>query len=69
MVTLRLPESFKHWFDQYLKEVGLTRTEVLRELLEALSEHRLIVLTKSKAPLIFDGRDPAFALQIGYITQ
>jgi len=64
IATLRLSKPLQQWFDAYIEQVGLSRTELLRDLLEAVRDHRLIILDKPLPLLINDGSVPECPVSI-----
>jgi len=64
VVTLRLPPPLNQWLDDYITSTGIRRTDVLRDLLEAIRDHRLVILTEPAISLINDGSVPEYPVSI-----
>ena len=64
IVTVRLPKGLSAWFDAYKKQVGVGNTEIIRGLIEAISDHRLLVLAEPCPALINDGTHPDSPVQV-----
>jgi len=54
----------KQWLDDYMTSTGLGRTDVLRDLLEAARDHRLVVLEEPAVTVINDGSVPEHPVSI-----
>ena len=64
VVTLRLPPPLKQWLDEYTAGTGISRTDVLRDILEAARDHRLVVLDAPAQSVINNGSVPEYPVAI-----
>ena len=58
VVTLRLPLPLYKWFKEYTAGTGIRPTYVLRDLIEAIRDNRLVLLAEAPPRLINDGSVP-----------
>lgn len=64
IITMRLSPDLSSWVSEYAKNLGTDRSTLVRELLVALRERRLVALASSAPFDINDGSDPAWPVLV-----
>lgn len=64
VITLRLDRDTASWLDRFVEETGENRTDVLRGLVQALRERRVLVAREPLPSLINDGSLPEIPVMV-----
>lgn len=58
ITPFRLEPDLAQWAADYADGLGMSRTAVVRDLLQALRERRLVVVSEAAPHVVNDGSDP-----------
>ena len=64
ITTLRLDPALAKWAKKFARDQGVSRSDLIRDLLWALRERRLVVVPEPLPHLVNDGSDPRFPVSI-----
>lgn len=64
IVTMRLNPDLSSWVTEYAKNLSMDRSALVRELLDALRDRRLVVFASAAPHSVNNGSDPAYPVLV-----